>query len=246
MSAFSAGNVSTLLDAWSAYMNAAARGDVAGAAQLKQQLDALRAAAGMSAYNSPYTEADIKAIAAQPHYDPSLLANTGGQTAPVAPYQQPPQAQPAQTRLIFRNVTTGNAQTVRVGDAWKVEITGAAPNAPVAVTGGKDGATSTTPMGSTDGTGRYALNGTSGQDGIGIWAETWFVGGASVGSFSFTVVAPTAGTQQPPPPGGQQTTPPPATKDGPNVNAMFETLKSIPWWVWVAGGAFWSWRGRAS
>ena len=83
------------------------------------------------------------------------------------------------------------------GDAWTITIKGATPNAPVAVTGNSSpasfGTNVTTPMGTTDGSGNWALSGSIDSSQIGKWFEDWSVGGHSVGSFSFRVAQAPAG-----------------------------------------------------
>jgi hypothetical protein len=85
------------------------------------------------------------------------------------------------------------------GDAWTIKISGATPNSPVAVTGNGSAATYgtniTTPMGTTDSSGNWALSGSIDSTQIGQWYENWSVGGQSVGSFSFTVQAAPSGSQ---------------------------------------------------
>jgi hypothetical protein len=85
------------------------------------------------------------------------------------------------------------------GDAWTIKISGATPNSPVAVTGNGSAATYgtniTTPMGTTDSSGNWALSGSIDSTQIGQWYENWSVGGQSVGSFTFTVQAAPSGSE---------------------------------------------------
>jgi hypothetical protein len=94
----------------------------------------------------------------------------------------------------FTNLTSGNAAVLNVGDRWQIQISNAAKNAPVSVTGGQNGAHDTTPMGSTDSNGGWTSNGQITADQIGSWTEAWTVGGQPVGNFAFTVPGGTAGS----------------------------------------------------
>ncbi len=89
---------------------------------------------------------------------------------------------------------SGNTSLVSVGDTWQISITGAAANTPVYVVGGLNGAQIKTQMGTTDQNGTLILNGTFTTSNIGAWNETWMVGTHTIGSFSFTVQAATAGS----------------------------------------------------
>jgi hypothetical protein len=89
--------------------------------------------------------------------------------------------------LSFTNLTSGDNSNFKVGDRWQIQITGAPANHPVSVTGGQNGANTTTPMGTSDGSGHFTLNGQIDQSQIGNWSESWTVGPVTVGSFSFTV-----------------------------------------------------------
>jgi hypothetical protein len=89
--------------------------------------------------------------------------------------------------LSFTNLTSGNNSVFNVGDRWQIQITGAAPNAAVSVTGGQGGASSTAAMGTTDSSGSFSMNGQMSAAQVGPWTEQWIVNGSSIGSFSFTV-----------------------------------------------------------
>ena len=113
--------------------------------------------------------------------------------APTAPIitaggSNTPTYTPGAAQFSFTNLTSGNNSSFNVGDRWQIQISGAAPNSPVAVRGGQNGANVTSTMGTTDSTGSWSYNGQMTQAQVGPWSETWTVGGAQVGpSFSFTV-----------------------------------------------------------
>jgi hypothetical protein len=130
----------------------------------------------------------------------------------------------------FTNLTSGNSGVLNVGDRWQIQISNAARNAPVSVTGGQNGATATTPMGSSDSSGNWTSNGQITADQIGSWTEAWSVGGQPVGQFSF-VVNPAPGAA--------------AGSSGQTVTGSFADLlnksvtvggTSIPDWALVGAG----------
>ena len=139
--------------------------------------------------------------------------------------------------VTFTTSRGGNA--LQVGDTWLVAITGASPNSPVTVSGSMpSGAFSGTPKGSTDANGNFSVAGSIDSSQIGAWSETWSVGGATSGSFLFTVAAPTlAATTGVPASGGTPATAGAVASTGTAVTSV--TASSIPWWVWLvaAGGA---------
>ena len=123
-------------------------------------------------------------------------------TVPIAPTAYTPGAvapaggggsTPGRAVLSFTNLTSGNNAVFNVGDRWQIQIVGAAPNSPVAVVGGLGSSSSTAAMGTTDSTGAFTMNGQMSAAQVGTWAEQWTVGGASIGTFSFTV-NPTSST----------------------------------------------------
>jgi hypothetical protein len=87
----------------------------------------------------------------------------------------------------FTNLTSGDNTNFKVGDRWQILVTGP-PNAPVSFNGGRNGENQVHPMGSTDSTGKFTLNGQMGQGEIGDWAEAWRVNNQIVASFSFHVL----------------------------------------------------------
>jgi len=75
-----------------------------------------------------------------------------------------------------------------VGDTWTMQISGATPNSPVSISASQNGtALGTTPFGNTDANGNWSLSGTFDSTTIGSWVETVMIGGASVGTVSFTI-----------------------------------------------------------
>jgi hypothetical protein len=102
------------------------------------------------------------------------------------------------------------------GDTWTVRITGSLPNAPVAVQGGRDGASDITPTGATDANGNFTLSGTFMLADAGSWQETWMVGSDTVATCSFSLVPPV-------PPASDPNTPPPGIL-GQKVNAAFDSF----------------------
>lgn len=146
-------------------------------------------------------------------------------------------------RVVFTNSRGGS--TLYPGDTWTVRITGAAPNAEVRVTGGKNGAVDTNRMGTTDAAGSFTLSGVVSSEELGNWAETWTAGGVNTGSFSFSVVSGPGGTTG----GGSGSgtgggaTPPPSS----NSSTWFteEIISGIPNWMLIAGaGAFFIFGGK--
>ena len=120
---------------------------------------------------------------------------SGAVTAPFTPSSTAAATTPtAAPVLTFTNLTSGNNSSFNVGDRWTIQITGAAPNASVTVTGGQNGASSTATMGTTDSTGSWVYNGTMTAAQVGSWSEAWSVGKTPIQSFTF-VVQPTTQTQ---------------------------------------------------
>jgi hypothetical protein len=150
-------------------------------------------------------------------------------------------------RLTFTTSRGGTA--LQVGDTWLVSITGASPNAPVTVSGSMpSGSFSGTAMGITDSNGNWSKSGTAGAGDVGAWQESWAVGGAPAGSFSFSISPAVAGS-----PAAVQFAPA-AAAVGASASASSMTvggfdLSAIPWWGWLAAGgvalfAFGGGRGR--
>lgn len=161
---------------------------------------AYQAAAAASPFATPVTSPGFKGspVYSQPQNPAAVLASAPSPVSAASRSYSP--------QLSFQTSAGGNS--LSVGDTWTISITGAPPNSPVSVTGntaGNKNDSITTPMGSTDGNGNFSLQGRAGPGDVGIWAETWSVGGQTVGSFAFTVSATT-----PAPPAGSGATPPPA------------------------------------
>jgi hypothetical protein len=146
--------------------------------------------------------------------------------------------------VAFTTSRGGNA--LQVGDTWLVAITGASPNSPVTVSGSMPGgAFSGTPKGSTDANGNFSVAGSVDSSQIGAWSETWSVGGATSGSFAFTVVPPSlVATTGAPASGGTPASAGAVASSGTAVTSV--TASSIPWWVWLvaAGGAVFMFGGK--
>lgn len=125
----------------------------------------------------------------------AAAAAAGG--IPVAPnVYVPPNNPPAlptyNPRVTF--TTSRGGTTVQPGDTWTVSISGAPPNLPVSVSAvHPDGGSATQNFGNTDGAGNWSLSGTFSADMKGNWSEVWKVGTLTAGSFSFSVVIPSAG-----------------------------------------------------
>jgi hypothetical protein len=122
---------------------------------------------------------------AQAIFDPNYTGPGSTPASAPAPTVTP-------VSLKFTNLTSGNNSKLAVGDRWQIQISNAARNAPVSVTGGQNGAHDTTPMGSSDSSGNWTSNGQITADQIGSWTEAWTVGGQPVGNFAFTVVPASA------------------------------------------------------
>ena len=173
------------------------------------------------------TAADIPN--AQALLDPNY-SGPGAGSPGVGTQQQPPPPQLTPSSIKFTNLTSGNSGVLNVGDRWQIQISNAARNAPVSVTGGQNGAHDTTPMGSSDSNGNWTSNGQITADQIGSWTEAWTVGGQPVGQFSFTVPGGTAGR---------------ASTSGQTVTGSFSDLlnksvtvggTSIPEWALIGAG----------
>jgi hypothetical protein len=119
---------------------------------------------------------------------PGMVAGGGSNTP----------AQGARTVLSFTNLTSGDNTNFKVGDRWQIKITGAAPNAPVTVSGGMSGGSTFASQGmtnqsTTDSSGNFTMNGQMTQAQIGNWSEAWSVAGAPISSFTFNV-SPVSGS----------------------------------------------------
>lgn len=111
----------------------------------------------------------------------------GGSPGPAAGGSGAGPQNSAGAQFTFTNLTSGDNTNFKVGDRWEIVISGAAPNAPVLMNGGLNGANSPYPMGNTDASGTFRANGQMGQAEIGNWSEAWRVNNQIVASFSFNV-----------------------------------------------------------
>jgi hypothetical protein len=135
-----------------------------------------------------------------------LILDANGNPVPPAGSNPPaphPPTPGSGTVLAFTNLTSGDNTNFKVGDRWQIKITGAAPNAPVTVSGGMAGGNTfasqgMTNQGTTDSAGNFTMNGQMTQGQIGSWSESWSVAGAPIASFTFNVSAGSTG-------GGQST-----------------------------------------
>lgn len=115
--------------------------------------------------------------------------------------------------ISMQNLTSGNSSNFRVGDQWRVTITGAAPNSGVYLntsvcspdfsrcaelpkSGQQDIAlslwtgsyqTGNSAIGKTDGAGNYTASGTFTSAQVGLWTQAWSVTGSSAVGVQFTV-----------------------------------------------------------
>ena len=84
-------------------------------------------------------------------------------------------------------------QSFRVGDNFAVTVHGS-PGQPVSVSGTQNNVSKgTTPVGTTDATGNFTINGTMTPDTVGNWSETWIVGGAAAPALNYSVAAAPGG-----------------------------------------------------
>ncbi len=88
------------------------------------------------------------------------------------------------------NLSRPGAVNFYVGESWQINVTGS-PYQQVAVTATHNGVPSgPTVVGSTDGSGRFTLNGSMSTAEIGSWTEVWTVGGVqATPTLSFEVLA---------------------------------------------------------
>lgn len=186
-----------------------------------------------------YTDAQLYSGAVLP--DAHSATNTPA--IPGAP--KPPAATTYTPRLAWANTSGGSTSALKSGEYWKITITGGAPNTPVYVDGGKNGVKARQATGSTDASGNFTMAGQVSDAEIGAWSEQWFVGTASAGSITFSVVAAPA-----PAPAPANTTPPPAGSGAalPSGSAAADLvanltdalpagMKDIPWYAWAGGAA---------
>lgn len=112
-----------------------------------------------------------------------------------------------------------------VGDAWTLVVTGA-PNQPVSMSGGKNGANATASFGNTDSNGRFTLTGSFQASEVGSWQETWNVGQQVAGRINFAIQ------------GAQASKTADAMDKGNNgldVATITQGLAAIPTWAMIGG-----------
>ncbi len=182
---------------------------------------------------------------------PTYTVPAFAQNVPAFVSPTPTVATPGATRGGTLSFTTSSGSTsLRVGDTWTVKITGASPNAAVAVSGSMPGSTfEFTRMGVTDGNGNFTKSGTVGVGDIGAWQESWYVnaggraGNALAGSVSFTVspvLAANGGAGAGSGSGsGAGSGSGSGSGDGSGSSFHLPTvggfdLGSVPWWGWAA------------
>ncbi len=182
---------------------------------------------------------------------PSYTVPAFAQNPPAFVSPTPTVATPGATRGGTLSFTSSSGSTsLRVGDTWTVKITGASPNAAVAVSGSMPGSTfEFTRMGVTDGNGNFTKSGTVGIGDVGAWQESWYVnaggraGNALAGSVSFTVspvLAANGGAGAGSGSGsgaGSGSGSGSGDGSGSSFVAPFGagfSLASVPWWGWAA------------
>ena len=153
----------------------------------------------------------------------ALAGSTPKTSGPIAPGS-----------VAFSNLTTGNASVFRVGDSWRVSISGASPNQPVVVTGVQNGKSSTSQLGTTDANGSWSSTGTMDASTVGNWTESWTVGGVPAASLAFTVAAASGASQ----PAGSAAPTPAGAFDIGSVASVFSgsAIGGIPNWALIAAG----------
>jgi hypothetical protein len=190
--------------------------------------------------NAPQVSQPVYATWPVGTQSPAATVPPSSQTVPATSQTSQGGGQQYQGSVAFSTPRSG---ALYPGDAWTIKIQGAKPNSPVAVTGNGSAATYgtniTTPMGTTDSSGNWALSGSIDSSQIGQWYENWSVGGQSVGSFSFTVqAAPSgggSGAQQQSGGDGAAPTPTPTPTTG---NWLTDSMfGGIPNWGLLAGAA---------
>jgi hypothetical protein len=183
-------------------------------------------AQGISTPTGPAPEpvyASVPAPAAAPAPTPAPAPTV--MTTLVQPATPPPPVYSAPT---YPNASVAFAPSraggvLYPGDTWTITIRNAQPNAKVSVVGGVNGATANTPMGTTDSSGSWSTSGAIDSTQIGSWYETWNVGGANVGSFSFSVQATPAAPSP--------ATPTPAPAAAPAISTPAPTVASSNWFT---------------
>lgn len=121
------------------------------------------------------------------------LPMTATQGALAAGATQAPS--PTNTRVTFQT-SGGNNTHIAGGEQWQLNITGAAPNAPVQMIGTKTG--NAAPIiwnaGVTDASGNFMTQGITDPANAGNWMEQWTVGGRLIATLTFSVYVATGQT----------------------------------------------------
>jgi hypothetical protein len=133
------------------------------------------------------TPTGVLSVDQVPYVSQAVPGPAPGEASRAYVSSAPPATQGAMKGGTLTFQTSRGGSTLQPGDTWTVSIRGASPGLTVSVTGGKNGAVSTTGMGTTDANGDFSLSGTITSDQIGTWAEQWYVSSVLSGSFSFTV-----------------------------------------------------------
>jgi hypothetical protein len=213
-------------DLWAQYLSNPATANQA-APQIKINVDTSQAAQAAFMANQPITSQTVSVGGGS--------AQTVGQLETTGIYAKPQTvaAPSGGGKLTF--TTSRGGTTVYPGDTWIVKITGASPNQPVVVVGGRGGSADMNTMGTTDSSGNFTKSGTFSAADAGQWQESWSVGGKPSGSFGFTLQSSVPTT-----PGGDQIinssgASQPSNPSAPSVSLF--SFSSIPLWVWGAAAA---------
>src|SRR5689334_2549016 len=100
-------------------------------------------------YSGSYLGPGVAPVPTQtttPTYTPAYTAQSTSSGSAIAPA-------PKGGSVSFQPSRSGSLQP---GDTWRISISGASPNTPVTVTGGKNGQSITNSMGTTDGAGNFS------------------------------------------------------------------------------------------
>ncbi len=123
------------------------------------------------------------------------------------------------------NLTRPSETNFRVGDRFRLEISGGQPNAAVVDIATHNGQVSTTRHGTTDAAGAWAIEGVMGADHVGTWTQQWTVGSVpATPELSFQVLPAEHQTV----PQSQQAE---TTETGQSAGA------TLPSWIWPTAAA---------
>lgn len=108
-------------------------------------------------------------------------------TPPLQSTQPANPSVPLAPSVTLTNLTNPGSATFNIGDQWAITVTGPA-NTPVSVSASQNSIPlGTTPMGTTDATGRLALSAVIGAAQVGAWSETWIIGNQALSPITFNV-----------------------------------------------------------